>query len=132
MKINDLMLLNRQLPQTWTKYDKLASLIEESFQKLNYSLDMLLSTQKEMSKLAGILDSNKPLDFELEFDCRPHPFKTFEMLEFPMLTITERTIYNLCLIESKNDSALAFYLYKNSDLSRSSKAAAKSCFLKFI
>ena len=88
--------------------------------------------KKRYQSLQVYLTFNKPLDFELEFDHRPHPFKTFEKLELPKLTNTERAIYSGCLIESKNDTALAFYLFKNGDLSRSSKAAAKSCFLKFV
>ena len=44
----------------------------------------------------------------------------------------EREKYDKCLIESKNDIALAYYLLKNIDLSRSSRTAAKSCFIKFV
>ena len=40
--------------------------------------------------------------------------------------------YNECLVESKNDIALAYYLLKNIDLSRSSRIAAKNCFIKFV
>ena len=54
------------------------------------------------------------------------------MSELPNLESDQRTIYNNCLVESKNDSALAYYLFKNKDLSRSSKAAIKSWYLKFI
>ena len=75
---------------------------------------------------------NKPLDFELEFSNRPHPFETFEMLELPKLANVDRTRYFECLVESKNSSALAYYLFKNSDMSCSSRSAARSCFLKFI
>ena len=54
------------------------------------------------------------------------------MLEFPKLANADRTRYFECLIESKNSSALAYCLFKNSDLSCSPKAAARGCFLKFI
>ena len=76
--------------------------------------------------------SSKPLDFELEFDSRPHPFKMFEELELQNLTNADKAKYRECLIKFKNNVALAYYLFKNNDLSRSSRAAAKSCFSKFI
>ena len=76
--------------------------------------------------------AEKVLDSELDFDKRPHPFKLFEEVELPKLTKTERSIYNEYLIESKNYLPLAYYLLKNNNLSRSSKAAAKSCFINFI
>ena len=76
--------------------------------------------------------TGKPLDFELEFDIRPHPFKMFEELELQNLTNADKAKYRECLIESKNNVALAYYLFKNNDLSRSSRAAAKSCFSKYI
>ena len=47
---------NRQLSQKWTKFDKLTFLVEAGLEKLNHSLDVLLSTQKEISKFAGILE----------------------------------------------------------------------------
>ena len=75
---------------------------------------------------------SKPLDFELEFDKRPHPFKNFEQIEVPKMSKAEREKYDECLVESKNDIALAYYLLKNIDLSRSSRTAAKSCFIKFV
>ena len=37
------------------------------------------------------------------------------MSELPKLASDQRTIYNNCLVESKNDSALAYYLFKNKD-----------------
>ena len=75
---------------------------------------------------------NKPLDFELEFSNRPHPFETFEMLELPKLANVDRTRYFESLVKSKNSSVLAYYLFINSDFSCSPRAAAISCFLKFI
>ena len=75
---------------------------------------------------------SKPLDSELEFDKRPHPFKIFEEIEVPKMSNAEREKYDECLIESKNDISLAYYLLKNIDLSRSSRTAAKSCFIKFV
>ena len=76
--------------------------------------------------------SSKPLDFELAYDSRPHPFKMFEELELQNLTNTDKAIYRECLIESKNNVALAYYLFKNNDLGRSLRASAKGCFRKFI
>ena len=76
--------------------------------------------------------SNKPLGFELEFNSRPHPFETFEIIELPKLESIDRARYYELLIESKNNSVLAYYLLKNKDLSCSSRAAVKSCFLKFV
>ena len=75
---------------------------------------------------------SKPFDSEMEFDRRPHPFKTFEEEEVPKMSYAERGKYDECLIESKNETALAYYLLKNSGLNLSSKAAAKSCFIKFV
>ena len=46
---------------------------------------------------------SKPLDFELEFDSRPHPFKMFEELELQNLANADRAKYRECLIESKNN-----------------------------
>ena len=76
--------------------------------------------------------SNKPLDFELEFDSRPYPFKIFEELELQNLTNADKAKYRECPIKSKNNIVLAYYLFKNNYLSRSSRAAAKGCFSKFI
>ena len=42
------------------------------------------------------------------------------------MTNVDKEKYRECLIESKNNVALAYYLFKNNDLSRSSRAAAKS------
>ena len=56
--------------------------------------------------------SSKPLDFELEFDSRSHPFKMFEELELQNLTNADKSKYRECLIESKNNVALAYYLFK--------------------
>ena len=66
-----------------------------------------------------------PLDFEREFSSKQHPFEAFEMLELSLLANVDRTRQFECLIESKNSSALAYYLFKNFDLSRSSEIAAK-------
>ena len=68
----------------------------------------------------------KPLDLELEFSNRSHPFKKFEEIDLPKLINAEKTKYSECMIESKNEPALAYSLLKNNDLSRSSRAAAKS------
>ena len=75
---------------------------------------------------------DKPLDFELEFSSKQHPFEAFDMLELSLFVNVDRTRQFECLIESKNSPAFANYLFKNFDLSRSSEIAAKSCFLKFI
>ena len=56
----------------------------------------------------------------------------FEELELQNSTNTDKAKYKECLIKSKSNVALAYYLLKNNDLSRSSRAAAKSCFSKFI
>ena len=47
--------------------------------------------------------SSKPLDFELEFDSRPHPFKMFEEFELQNLVNADKAKYRECLIKSKNN-----------------------------
>ena len=113
-------------------HDQLIKIVKTTLQKLNHAIDMVMNTQKDMMKMYEAKDSNKPLDFELEFNSRPHPFETFEIMEIPKLESIDRARYYELLIESKNNSALAYYLFKNNNLSRSSRAAVKSCFLKFI
>ena len=85
-----------------------------------------------LQKRWGFKISGKPLESELEFGRRRHPFKKFEEIELHKLTNAEKSRYSECLTESKNEPALAYYLLKNNDLSRSSRAAAKSWFAKFI
>ena len=79
-----------------------------------------------------IQGASRPLDFELDFHNRPHPFKIFEELEVPKLIQTESSRYSECLIQENNNSSLAYYLFKNNDLSRSSRNSAKGWYLKFI
>ena len=130
IKIDEQMLLDYQNFSKYSKYDKLVSITELNLQKLNDTIEKFISTQNGISKLVNLSDFKRPI--ELEFSSRPHPFKIFEMSELPNLESDQRTIYNNCLVESKNDSALAYYLFKNKDLSRSSKAAIKSWYLKLI
>ena len=69
--------------------------------------------------------ASRPLDFELDFHNRPHPYKINKELEVPKLIQAERSRYNECLIQANNNSSLAYYLFKNNDLSRSSRNSEK-------
>ena len=101
-------------------------MIEAGFQKLSHTIEVLISSKKFLTEALSFKILDKPLDLELEFNNRPHPFKQFEEIELPKLVNAEKTKYSKCLIESKNEPALAYFLLKNNDLSRSSRAASES------
>ena len=130
--IDEEVFFNENLLRKYKAFTLLVSIVEKGFKKLNHNIEMLISAQKVNSVSNNLQAINDPLDLELEFNGRPHPFKVFEESELPKLLSLERKRYNECLMEAKNDAPLAFYLFKNNDLSRSSRIAAKSCFLKFI
>lgn len=131
-EIDDYMLFAKNSQEENRKYDKLVSMIEKGFERLSKDINSLNSSQNIINDTLKIRALSKPLDSELDFNSRPHPFKTFEETELPKLTNIEKSRYNECLIESKSNVALAYFLFKNNHLSRSSNAAARSCFVKFI
>ena len=93
---------------------------------------MLLSAQNTINGVLKFKVSNKHLGFELGFNSRPHPFKMFEEFELQNLTNADKAKYRECLIKSKNNIALAYYLFKNNYLSRSLRAAGKSCLVNLF
>ena len=131
-EIDEEIFLDENVLKKYKAFARLITIVEKGFKKLNHNIEMLISAQKVHSGVVDTQNFNDPLDLEREFNDRPHPFKIFEESELPKLTNLERKRYNEWLMEAKNDTPLAFYLFKNNDLSRSSKIAAKSCFLKFI
>ena len=66
-------------------------IVKSTWQKLSNTIDIILSNQNSKERMEKLINFNKPLDFELEFSNRPHPFETFEMFELPKLANVDRT-----------------------------------------